>query len=83
MHMKKGSVRTFALVGAGIGSLFIFSTKGKELMQLIKNTFLSADKEHLLNKAGNPDPEDIGDNNMVNEGAMYSVSYYNKKTEEQ
>lgn len=78
MEMKKGSVRTAAIVGAGIGSLFIFSLRGKEMISRIKKMFHSSSQEELLTKAGNPDPEDIGDNNMVNEGAMYSVHYYNK-----
>ncbi|GKU84434.1 hypothetical protein [Niallia sp. NCCP-28] len=78
MEMKKGSVRTAAIVGAGIGSLFIFSPMGKDIINRIKTMFQSSNQENLLVKAGNPDPEDIGDNNMVNEGAMYSVNYYNK-----
>ncbi|PKG25075.1 hypothetical protein [Niallia nealsonii] len=79
MEMKKGSVRTAAIVGAGIGSLFIFSPRGKEMINRIKTMFQSSsNQKDLLVKAGNPDPEDIGDNNMVNEGAMYSVNYYNK-----
>ncbi|WP_445489908.1 hypothetical protein [Niallia sp. 03133] len=82
MQMRKNSVRTFALVGAGISSLFLFSKKGKELMYGIKNILSSSSNHDLLKKAGNPDPADIGDNNMVSEGAMYSVSYYNKKKEE-
>jgi hypothetical protein len=32
-----------------------------------------------IEKAGNPDPKDIEDNKMVDEGAVYSVDYYNKK----
>jgi len=77
MEMKKNSVRTAAIVGA-MGSLFIFSPMGREMISRIKAMFQSSTQEDLLVKAGNPDPEDIGDNNMVNEGAMYSVHYYNK-----
>lgn len=79
--MQKG-IRTLALVGAGVGSMFLFSKKGKELMQQMKNMFPAKDNNELLSKAGNPHPEDIGDNNMVSEGAMYSVNYYNKKKDE-
>ncbi|MEK3889588.1 hypothetical protein [Bacillus sp. FSL K6-3431] len=39
--------------------------------------------EDLLEKAGNPDPYDLGDANMVSEGAMYSVDYYNKEEQQQ
>lgn len=36
----------------------------------------------LLEKAGHPDPYDIGDNRMVEEGAMFSVQYYNEKEQQ-
>ena len=32
-----------------------------------------------LEKAGHPDPHDIPDNKMVDEGAQYSVQYYSQK----
>jgi hypothetical protein len=32
-----------------------------------------------IKKGGNPDPHDIADNNMVSEGAQYSVQFYNEK----
>lgn len=32
-----------------------------------------------VEKGGNPHPHDIEDNNMVSEGAMYSVKFYNEK----
>lgn len=36
--------------------------------------------EHLpIEKGGNPHPLDLEDNNMVSEGAMYSVQFYNEK----
>ncbi|KAB2333127.1 hypothetical protein F7731_16445 [Cytobacillus depressus] len=39
------------------------------------------DKSNILpvEKAGNPHPQDIEDNAMVSEGALYSVKYYNQK----
>lgn len=36
----------------------------------------------VIEKAGNPDPYDIPDNKMVDEGAMYSVHFYNKKEQQ-
>lgn len=36
-------------------------------------------EEFPVHKAGNPDPEDIQDNKMVEEGAQFAVDYYNKK----
>jgi len=77
--LGKNSLRTFAMVGAGVGSFLLFTDKGKEMMQQWKSKFQHSSKEDLFSKAGNPDPKDIGDNNMVSEGAMYSVNYYNKQ----
>ncbi|SER94023.1 hypothetical protein SAMN05518684_105206 [Salipaludibacillus aurantiacus] len=34
---------------------------------------------YLTEKVGHSDPQDVEDNSMVNEGAMYSVNYYNEK----
>ncbi|CAH0347136.1 hypothetical protein [Bacillus sp. V59.32b] len=36
----------------------------------------------LLEKAGHPDPYDIPDNRMVDEGALFSVKYYNQKEQQ-
>ncbi|MFD0049600.1 hypothetical protein ACFVHQ_09765 [Actinomycetes bacterium NPDC127524] len=33
----------------------------------------------VLQKSGHPDPYDTDDNKMVDEGALYSVNYYNEK----
>lgn len=79
----KNTVRTFAVVGAGVGSFLLFTNKGKDFVHQIKSKLHSHSKEDLLSKAGNPAPDDIGDNNMVNEGAMYSVNYYNEKLNQQ
>ena len=32
-----------------------------------------------IEKGGNPHPRDLEDNNMVSEGAMYSVQFFNEK----
>lgn len=32
--------------------------------------------------AGNPDPQDVDDNKMVDEGAMTSVQYYNEEVQD-
>ena len=33
-------------------------------------------------KLGHPDPHNIEDNKMVDEGAMYSVNYYNETVQQ-
>lgn len=32
-----------------------------------------------IEKGGNPHPQDLADNEMVSEGAQYSVQFYNEK----
>lgn len=76
------TMRTLAVVSAGVGSYLLFTSKGKEMMQRVTQKFNSKQDEPLMVKTGNPDPQDIGDNNMVSEGAMYSVNYYNKQRED-
>jgi hypothetical protein len=34
---------------------------------------------YLVEKIGHSDPNDIEDNSMVDEGAVFSVNYYNEK----
>ncbi|KRG09444.1 hypothetical protein ACA30_02690 [Virgibacillus soli] len=36
-------------------------------------------QKKLIDKAGHPNPFDHGDAEMVSEGAMYAVEYYNKE----
>ena len=45
----------------------------------IKPSPLDKSKILPIEKAGNPHPQDIEDNKMVDEGALYSVKYYNQK----
>ncbi|QFT89172.1 hypothetical protein FIU87_10985 [Bacillus sp. THAF10] len=71
-----------SLTGAGLlaykpyrEKLSAFTKKAK--YKLIPMKYRSTDLP--IEKAGNPDPQDIEDNSMVSEGAQYSVDYYNKK----
>jgi hypothetical protein len=36
-----------------------------------------------MTNEGHPDPHDVADNKMVNEGAMTSVQYYNEEVQTQ
>ena len=49
---------------------------GSEVEQTASN------HEELDKKAGNPDPYDIADNEMVSEGAQTSVQYYGQEVED-
>ncbi|CAG9621673.1 hypothetical protein [Sutcliffiella rhizosphaerae] len=71
-----------SLTGAGLLAYKPYREKITFFSKKLKNKLvpLKYRKTNLpIEKAGNPDPEDIQDNNMVSEGAQYSVEYYNKK----
>jgi hypothetical protein len=51
----------------------------REWKRKITPTPFSNNMQRLIEKGGNPHPRDVEDNNMVSEGAMYSVNYYNKE----
>lgn len=38
---------------------------------------------HLRSKVGHSDPEDLQDNRMVDEGAQFSVNYYNENLKDE
>jgi hypothetical protein len=45
----------------------------------IKPSPFHKSEELPIEKGGNPHPLDLEDNEMVSEGAMYSVQFYNEK----
>ena len=51
----------------------------KEWKRKIKPTVFDKSEQLPIEKGGNPHPHDLEDNNMVSEGAMYSVKFYNEK----
>jgi len=50
-----------------------------EWKRKVTPTPYSKSSKRVIEKGGNPHPEDFEDNNMVSEGAMYSVDFYNEK----
>ncbi|MDP4161928.1 MAG: hypothetical protein Q8906_03305 [Bacillota bacterium] len=83
------SVSPYVFAGVGVGALLWFAFKPnkesiQDFVQSIKQKVTSARATQGLpiEKAGHPDPHDIDDNNMVSEGAMYGVHYYNKTEQE-
>ncbi|MFF2588554.1 hypothetical protein ACFVSS_11765 [Peribacillus butanolivorans] len=80
--------RNVVLLGVGVAGVSFLSTKTnrgkvKDIWSNAKDKTMSLwQKKHsgldpLIEKAGHPDPYDHEDNKMVDEGAMYSVNYYN------
>ncbi|WP_442598032.1 hypothetical protein [Neobacillus sp. D3-1R] len=84
--MQKHSTTSYLLAGAGIGigTLVLLSTKSNRnklvsaFYQFQEMMGLKEKNRFPIKKAGHPDPHDLEDNNMVSEGAMYSVQYYNE-----
>lgn len=80
------------LAGLAAGAYAYFSKKENRDKAIVAfnntkakvNSFIDSQKHNRsdLTKAGNPDPQDIPDNKMVNEGAMTSVQYYNEEVQD-
>lgn len=82
------SMKSVMVAGLGVSAAVWLSSKPNRLKTLIilrdwkrkiKPTPLDKSKILPVEKAGNPHPHDIEDNKMVDEGAIYSVNYYNQK----
>jgi hypothetical protein len=84
---KLFKTQSWALIGLGTGALVWLSFKPNRIKTKMKIKDMKRrvrphpieNTQLPINKAGNPDPRDIDDNKMVEEGAMYSVNYYNDK----
>lgn len=67
--------------------LLIDKKNRKKIMIMIKHLFVPSSisynkhNQELQTNIGNPDPQDERDNNMVWEGSLYSVKYYNEEKE--
>ncbi|MGM7724514.1 hypothetical protein [Metabacillus sp. Hm71] len=79
-----------SIVAVGMGTSLVLWVSSKPNRIKLENTFRelkrkikpsAIDKcDNLpVEKGGHPDPQDIEDNKMVSEGAMYSVKFYDEK----
>ncbi len=84
----QNNLKQALVIGASAAAAWV-AANPKENTQKIKHVSLGLkDKISALRrpegdatpvtKAGNPDPQDIEDNQMVSEGSMYGVNYYNQ-----
>lgn len=83
----KSRPKNFILAGVGVTSLLLLAKKeNREKLQTFTHkmkSYLPTNEENQYDlKAGHPDPQDTRDNEMVSEGAMTSVNYYNNQQEE-
>ncbi|KKI94148.1 hypothetical protein WQ54_01015 [Bacillus sp. SA1-12] len=86
----KRTIGMKSIVALGMGTSLVLWVSSKPNRIKLENTFRdlkrkvkpsAIDKSNSLpvEKGGHPDPQDIEDNKMVSEGAMYSVKFYNEK----
>jgi hypothetical protein len=86
----KRTLRIKSVMAVGMGATIMLWVSSKPNRIRLENTMSdwkrkikpsSIDKCVSLpvEKGGHPHPHDIEDNNMVSEGAMYSVKFYNEK----
>jgi hypothetical protein len=89
MMAKKSA---YFLAGLGVAGVSYFSSKENRQKTMVSfnnlkkraESWMNKRKhpENLMTKAGHPDPLDVEDNKMVDEGAQYSVNYYNKEKQQ-
>lgn len=51
----------------------------RDLKRWIKPNVYAKSEQLPIEKGGNPHPKGFADNDMVSEGALYSVKFYNEK----
>ncbi|TFI46128.1 hypothetical protein E4O93_19490 [Diaphorobacter sp. DS2] len=87
--MNSRPLNPYLLAGVGITSILLLASKNnrnKVQSPAVKMKGMLPDR--FLNdtvpteKLGHPDPHNIEDNKMVDEGAMYSVNYYNETVQQ-
>lgn len=84
--------KSLLLAGLAAGAYAYFSKKENRDKAIVAfnntkskvNAYIDSQKHQKsdLTPAGHPDPYDIPDNNMVDEGAMTSVQYYNEEVQD-
>ncbi|MGG1679206.1 hypothetical protein ACIFOT_26290 [Neobacillus sp. NRS-1170] len=81
-------IKSIIVVGLGASAAVWLSSKPnrikaesklRELKWKIKPTPFHKSENLPIEKGGNPHPHDLEDHNMVDEGALYSVKFFNEK----
>ncbi|KMY50388.1 hypothetical protein [Peribacillus loiseleuriae] len=84
------SIGSYVMLGIGIAGVSMVSTKrnrGKvvNVYSKMRTKALKlwekqqSEVDHLLEKAGQPNPYDIDGSRMIDEGSMTGIQYYNRK----
>jgi hypothetical protein len=90
--MKKALSISSIVAAAGVGATAAVWLSNKpnrvkaetvlrDVTRKIKPTVFAKSEQLPIEKAGHPDPEDTADTKMVDEGAQYSVQFYNEKVQ--
>lgn len=92
--MKQASlVKSLTAVGIGVGAsaaaIWLSSKPNRilakdvlrEWKRKVKPSPFDKSENLPIEKGGHPHPRDIEDNNMVSEGALYSVQFFNEKVQ--
>jgi len=84
--MQTTPLKSFLLIGAGAAAVWM-ATNPKEngarvrnMVTGLKERFTSTKEQEGLpiQQAAHPDPYDFDNNEMVSEGSVYGVNYYNE-----
>ncbi|UCZ52011.1 hypothetical protein LGQ02_14270 [Bacillus shivajii] len=86
MNSKKVLTSTIVATAVAGGTYFFGKEENREkvmhnverLKAKLKNETKEDQAPYFKEKVGHSDPHDIEDNAMVDEGAVYSVKYYNE-----
>ncbi|CAM3828389.1 hypothetical protein [Alkalicoccus chagannorensis] len=85
--MAKWIITTLAAAGIAAAGYFYGKEENREkvnhyaqrALAEIKGDTKEDNKDDFYEKVGYSDPEDLEDNSMVDEGATFSVNYYNQR----
>lgn len=90
--MARGNNRSLLLAGLAAGAYAYFSKQENRDKAMVAfnntktkvNSYLDSQKNNKSNmtNTGHPHPHDVDDSNMVDEGAMTSVQYYNEEVQD-
>ncbi|WP_223594841.1 hypothetical protein [Neobacillus bataviensis] len=81
-------IKSMIVVGLGASAAWWLSSKPnrikaesklRDLKRKVKPTPFHKSENLPIEKGGVPHPHDVEDNKMVDEGALYSVKFYNEK----
>lgn len=85
--MQSNALKSIALIGAGAAAVWIASNH-KENVNRMKNVaaelkakFTPSQKTEIvpIKQAWSPDSYDVDNNEMISEGSIYGINYYNEK----